>query len=189
MQPVRIGGLWDGENKHQIGSVWDANFMCPTIDTMAGGCREPMILEQNNLPKIKIKQATKQGFIECDLNGCCCLDYPTSELRRGRVIDNGNISPTLTTENIPNVIELGDPKFYSFIYKFNDDWWLIRIRKLTPRECWRLMGFYDEDFEKAEMVCSNTQLYKQAGNSIVVNVLEAIFKAIIGENDEIHDSN
>lgn len=50
-----------------------------------------------------------------------------------------------------------------------------RIRKLTPKECWRLMGFSDEDFEKSEKVCSNTQLYKQAGNSIVVNVLMGIF--------------
>lgn len=51
----------------------------------------------------------------------------------------------------------------------------IRIRKLTPKECWRLMGFSDEDFNNAEKVNSNTQLYKQAGNSIVVNVLESIF--------------
>ena len=51
----------------------------------------------------------------------------------------------------------------------------MRIRKLTPKECWRLMGFEDEDFYKAEAVNSNTQLYKQAGNSIVVDVLEAIF--------------
>ena len=49
-----------------------------------------------------------------------------------------------------------------------------RIRKLTPRECWRLMGFDDADFDKVVKVCSNTQLYKQAGNSIVVNVLEGI---------------
>ena len=55
----------------------------------------------------------------------------------------------------------------------------LRIRKLTPKECWRLMGFDDEDFEKAEKVNSNTQLYKQAGNSIVVNVLEAIFKNLL----------
>ena len=53
-----------------------------------------------------------------------------------------------------------------------------RIRKLTPKECWRLMGFKDEDFEKAAKVCSNTQLYKQAGNSIVVPVLEGIFKEL-----------
>ena len=51
----------------------------------------------------------------------------------------------------------------------------VRIRKLTPKECWRLMGFSDEDFAKAEAVNSNTQLYKQAGNSIVTNVLMAIF--------------
>ena len=51
----------------------------------------------------------------------------------------------------------------------------MRIRKLTPKECWRLQGFDDEDFYKAEAVNSNTQLYKQAGNSIVVDVLEAVF--------------
>ena len=55
-----------------------------------------------------------------------------------------------------------------------------RIRKLTPKECWRLMGFDDGDFEKAEKVCSNTQLYKQAGNSIVVNVLEGILGELLG---------
>lgn len=57
----------------------------------------------------------------------------------------------------------------------------LRIRKLTPKECWRLMGFDDVDFEKAENINSNTQLYKQAGNSIVVNVLEAIFKELLSE--------
>jgi DNA (cytosine-5)-methyltransferase 1 len=51
----------------------------------------------------------------------------------------------------------------------------LRIRKLTPKECFRLMGFDDTDFEKAEVVNSNTQLYKQAGNSIVVDVLEHLF--------------
>ena len=55
----------------------------------------------------------------------------------------------------------------------------VRIRKLTPRECWRLMGFTDEDFDKAKEVNSDTQLYKQAGNSIVVNVLEAIFREML----------
>lgn len=54
----------------------------------------------------------------------------------------------------------------------------LRIRKLTPKECWRLMGFADEDLLRAEKVCSNTQLYKQAGNSIVVNVLMAIFREL-----------
>ena len=60
----------------------------------------------------------------------------------------------------------------------------MAIRKLTPKECWRLMGFDDKDFEKAAQVNSNTQLYKQAGNSIVVNVLEAIFKELFEKEVE-----
>ena len=57
----------------------------------------------------------------------------------------------------------------------------LRIRKLTPKEVWRLMGFDDEDFEKAAKVNSNSQLYKQAGNSIVVNVLEAILNNLLNQ--------
>ena len=100
------------------------------------------------------------------------MSYPDSLTRRGRVIENGEISPTLTTENIPNVLE-------RWIWKIDGQKYLIRIRKLTPRECWRLMDFSDEDFEKAQAVNSNTQLYKQAGNSIVKNVLCEVFKELI----------
>lgn len=81
----------------------------------------------------------------------------------GRVYNSEGISPTLNTmqggDRQPKVIEG------------------LKIRKLTPLECWRLMGFDDEDFYKAQKSgISNSQLYKQAGNSIVVNVLEKIFK-------------
>lgn len=59
----------------------------------------------------------------------------------------------------------------------------LRIRKLTPKECWRLMGFDNEDIEKAQAVgISNAQLYKQAGNSIVVNVLMELFKSLKNAN-------
>lgn len=61
-----------------------------------------------------------------------------------------------------------------------------RIRKLTPRECWRLMSFTDEDFNRAESVNSNTQLYKQAGNSIVKNVLVAIFGQMIPGKENVY---
>ena len=61
-----------------------------------------------------------------------------------------------------------------------------RIRKLTPNETWRLMDFSDEDFHKAEAVCSSTQLYKQAGNSIVRNVLVAIFGQMISGKEEVY---
>lgn len=81
------------------------------------------------------------------------------------------VSPTITTcgggHREPKIIE---PLLTETVVD------QYRVRKLTPRECWRLMGFTDEQFDKAAEVCSNTQLYKQAGNSIVVNVLEEIFK-------------
>lgn len=79
-----------------------------------------------------------------------------------RVYDSQGISTAITTSFMPSYTDAVG----------------LRIRKLTPKECWRLMGFEDEDFHKAEKVCSNSQLYKQAGNSIVVNVLMAIFKEL-----------
>ena len=82
---------------------------------------------------------------------------------RGRVYSPKGLCPTLTA------MEGGDlaPKIYE-----NPE----RVRILMPKESWKLMGFTVDDFAKAEKVNSNTQLYKQAGNSIVVQVLEAIFK-------------
>ncbi len=62
----------------------------------------------------------------------------------------------------------------------------LRIRKLTPKECWRLMDFNDRDFERAEQVNSNTQLYKQAGNSIVCNVLVAILGQLFVGKENVY---
>lgn len=95
--------------------------------------------------------------------------YTTSEQRNtlDKYIESDNgVMPTLTTR--PDC--LGYATFPPN----------VRIRKLTPKECWRLMGFDDSDIEKAQAVgISNAQLYKQAGNSIVVNVLEAILKELL----------
>lgn len=108
---------------------------------------------------VAIKTANKQGYdLATDGDGVD-LAYPDSETRRGRV--GHGVSKTLPTSDSQGVMDG------------------FRIRKLTPKECWRLMGFDDADFEKAEKVNSNTQLYKQAGNSIVVNVLEAILKELL----------
>lgn len=82
-----------------------------------------------------------------------------------RVYDPGGLSPTLTT------CQGGGQHV-----KIMDDY--SNVRKLTPKEYWRLMGFSDEDFEKAKAECSDTQLYKQAGNSIVVPVLEAVMRQL-----------
>lgn len=92
-------------------------------------------------------------------SGVADLSYPDSKTRRGRVQEGGQICPTLTAT------ETG-------VCRIESD---IRIRKLTPKECWRLQGFDDKSFEVAEHVNSNSQLYKQAGNSIVVDVLYYIF--------------
>ena len=81
-------------------------------------------------------------------------------------------------ENVTGTLRSGMDQQQGNIFYNN-----LRIRKLTPKECWRLMGFDDEDFEKAAKVNSNTQLYKQAGNSIVVNVLEAILKNLLLEGE------
>ena len=157
-------------------------------------------VQKDNLvmEKVKIKQATKQVYIECEVGGVADFSYPDSKTRRGRVQGNGEISPTLTTENqdICKIEKVGqisnDGSQYGTVISDNGlSTNLVagthgyansciatqyRIRKLTPRECWRLMDFSDEDFEKAEEVNSNTQLYKQAGNSIVTDCLKAIFR-------------
>ena len=119
---------------------------------------------------VRIKQATKQGFALCEVGGVADFSYPESETRRGRVQGNGQISPTITAER-------------SEICKVETEY---RIRKLTPRECWRLMDFEDEDFEKAAEVNSNTQLYKQAGNSIVCNVLVAIMGQLFEGKENVY---
>ena len=139
---------------------------CNTITTVQ---KDNLLIEQEEY--VEIRQATKEGKIPCIVGGVADLNYPSSKTRRGRVIDSGMIAPTLTTEAIPNVIE-GD------MWEVDGEWYRIRIRKLTPLECWRLMDFRDEDFRKAEQVNSNTQLYKQAGNSIVKNCMCEIFKKL-----------
>lgn len=88
-----------------------------------------------------------------------------------RVYDPEGLSPTLHT--------CGGGNQEIKVVIMDDKTKNHRIRKLTPLECWRLMGFDDEDFRKAEAVNSNTQLYKQAGNSIVVNVLEGILANLL----------
>jgi len=110
---------------------------------------------------VKIITANKTGYDLAKDGDGVDLAYPKSTTRRGRV--GHGVSKTIPTSNNQGVIDG------------------FRIRKLTPLETWRLMGFDDEDFYKAEKVNSNTQLYKQAGNSIVVDVLEKILKNLIKE--------
>ena len=255
----RIGGCFDDEKgKHQAGSVWNKNGLSPTLDTMQGGYRQPLVTEEINIEKVGhldckgwheietrvhstnglaptvetrnrakyietinyngkeielpcvcasrgrnpenpssresglpteqrielntkgtsnaittvqkdnyvlesnkvlIPQATKQGYIELTTPGVADLTYPNSKTRRGRVQENGQIVPTLTAAH-------QDICYFEHNY---------RIRKLTTRECLRLMGVSDEDITKMQSVgLSDSSLYKLAGNSIVKNVLDAL---------------
>lgn len=183
-----------------------------TIEQYMNKHRRQLIVENN---KVAIRQATKQGYIECEVGGVADLSYPDSKTRRGRVQDNGNTCPTITATETgicriepkerffkqaletlnENDCNSGDtinafnkhvdksgysptlttrPEgFKTAILPVTDD---IRIRKLTPKECFRLMGFSDENFDAAQKAgVSNSQLYKQAGNSIVVDVLYYIY--------------
>ena len=137
-------------NFNQSGVVYETDGIAPTIRCYGGGGLEP---------KIRVKEATKQGYAEAEIGDSVNLSHPNSKTRRGRV--GKQIANTLLTGESQGVVE---PDF--------------RIRKLTPRECWRLQGFPDWAFDKAQEVNSNSQLYKQAGNSVTVNVISAIAKEL-----------
>ena len=137
-------------NFNQCGVVYETDGIAPTIRSYQGGGLEP---------KIRVKEATSKGYAEAEVGDSVNLSHPNSKTRRGRV--GKQVANTLLTGESQGVIE---PDF--------------RIRKLTPRECWRLQGFPDWAFDKAQEVNSNSQLYKQAGNSVTVNVIAAIAKEL-----------
>ena len=118
-------------------------------------------VNDSNNTFIAIKNATKQGYLEAhDGDGCYISNI---DKKRGTV--QKEMIPTLKTSPDIGCVTTD-----------------LRIRKLTPKECLRLMGFDDKDYEKIKSIgISRSQIYKQAGNSIVVNVLEAIFKELFSE--------
>lgn len=115
---------------------------------------------------VLIKTANKQGYMTAQVGDGIDLAYPESETRRGRV--QPQRSNTLTTSDNLGVL-------------IDDQ--CIKIRKLTPRECWRLQGFTDEQFDKAAAINSNSQLYKQAGNAVTVSVVAEIGRHIMSIGD------
>ena len=120
--------------------------------------REPMFTltaQDRHGVMIRVCEATKKGYAEAEAGDYINLDFPTSKTRRGRV--GKQVANTLLASGDQGVVTEG-----------------LKIRKLTPRECWRLQGFPDWAFDKAQEVNSKTQLYKQAGNSVTVNVIKAI---------------
>ena len=113
------------------------------------------VLLQNK--KLKIREATTKGYAEAGVGDSVNIANINSKTKRGRV--GNQIANTLLASEQQGVV--------------GSDY---RIRRLTPRECWRLQGFPDSAFDKAQAVTSNSQLYKQAGNSVTVNVIAEIAK-------------
>lgn len=145
-----------------ISRFYDISGIAPTLDTMQGGNREPKIAipvltpdRQEKRQGVLIKEATSKGYAEAYPGDSVNISHPNSETRRGRV--GKQVANTLLTGEEQGVVTEQ-----------------YRIRKLTPRECWRLQGFPDWAFDRAAEVNSNSQLYKQAGNSVTVNVIAAI---------------
>lgn len=308
-EPVRLGGLFDTEkSKHQAGSIWDKETLAPTIDTMQGGYRQPLVTEEpqivqiphgymkgnvqkispsittsswesNNLLVEPLAYDEQNGYLRKDgtvgtlttdgsspkhnnrvvepfivasrgrnpenpsdrrtgvpteqrlepnFSGCSntlttvqkdnYVAEPTERViencyvsekgvkyildaKRGMATDvNADVCQPLTAkgqanwtgsfvspdiENLEKSSTIGSTEPTKINLKdgsqitSNDNLSGLRIRKLTPKECWRLMGFDDADFDKAAEVNSNSQLYKQAGNSIVVDVLYYIFREML----------
>lgn len=148
-QVIKLGNLNRPGWHKENGTVLSPGRLATTI----------MAQSNNAIKKVAIKTANKKGYDLAQDGDGIDLGYPQSATRRGRV--GHGVAKTIPTGDSQGTLDG------------------FRIRKLTPRECWRLMGFDDADFDKAQAAgISNTQLYKQAGNSIVVNCLEAIFNGI-----------
>lgn len=185
-----------GFSNPQRGRIYSANGLSPTLNTAQGGGLEPKVLierplkgltkngwhfEQNVFSKNSIAATLKatggSGNIPKIVCKPCLTPDRVNKRQHGRRFkENGDPEFTLTSQDKHGVL-IGDGKS-------------IAIRKLTPRECWRLQGFSDEQFEKAKKAgISDTQLYKQAGNAVTVDVIEQIGKRLVLEDDKAKKSS
>ena len=185
----------------------------PTLSTMQGGNQEPKILEEQ-IP-CKLDKMPNGHLDSLDNAEICDINTPTASTvtsryykgigshkdnmcivaMRGRNPDN----PSDRTAGSPTEqrLEANTQGTSNCLTSVQKDNLLLekpqyRIRKLTPRECGRLMGVSDKDIDKMAAVNSNTQLYKQFGNSIVVDVMCAMFKNLNikqGDNNETLQTN
>lgn len=200
MEVMQIGNIAEEKNfrNPQTGRIYDVRGCSPTLSTMQGGNREPKILENKIVtmrgrnpdnPSDRTAVSPTEQRLEVNMQGTSnCL---TSVQKDNLVLENPLLLGGVGKENefgsqyrqgnrvyssdacamALNSQPVGNAGGNSYLYNVG-----YRIRKLTPRECGRLMGVSDEDISKMAEVNSNTQLYKQFGNSIVVDVMCAMFK-------------
>lgn len=203
---LKLFGCINGRNS-QRERAYDSGGLSPTISTVPGGNTEPKIaipvstpdraekrqngrrFKDNGEPMfaltgqdrhgvaIKVKEATKQGYSECRVGvDAVNLSVPGSKTRRGRV--GKEIANTLDTSCNQGIFVKVSDELIAYAVWYEKYQCYIAIRKLTPRECFRLQGWSDDYFEKAQFVNSDSQLYKQAGNGVTVTVIEAMARKI-----------
>ena len=150
LEAKQLGFMDNGTGKHQSNTVYDENALCPNITTIEGGGTQQIKVCESQIVAMRGRNPDNPS------------DRTAGSPTEQRLEPNAQgMCNSLTTVQKDNMV-LEKPKY--------------RIRKLTPRECGRLMGVSDEDIDKMAAVNSNTQLYKQFGNSIVVDVMCAMFK-------------
>jgi len=173
----QVGNIVDNPNRDsQRGRIYDPSGLAPTLNTVGGGGLEAKIVIDGltrDTQKQKARVFNPSGLAA----SLIATDYKEppqisviGQLKggeKGRVVDRDGIGYTLTATDYKDPLKIAEP----------GNTHTVRIRKLTPRECWRLMGFLDEEFDRVHGI-SNSQLYKQAGNSIVVNVLSALLSQL-----------
>ena len=130
-------------------------------------------VQKDNQLAVKAAEATKQGYSECRVGiDTVNLSVPGSKTRRGRV--GKEVANTLDTSCNQGIFVKVSDELIVYAVWYEKYQCYIAIRKLTPKECFRLQGWSDNYFEKAQFVNSDSQLYKQAGNGVTVTVIETI---------------
>lgn len=172
LMPKLWGGYGNKCNKgtqyHQQNRIYDANYIALCLS--ANECFNPWYMVEE---KYYLSQPMKKYINSKD---------DKYKVGGDNLVINRDIACSKTTREGNTRADTSDYISRELMENANineQDMSQYRIRKLTPKECWRLMGFSDEDYDKAREVNSESQLYKQAGNSIVVNVLMAIFKEML----------
>lgn len=199
MQICNIFPTKTRDNPNQ-GRVYDKDYISPSLNCMSGGNREPFIVEEPAVIN-PLKGMTKNGWhFEQQV-------YNKKGITRALKAGGGSgnipkvIEHSMTNERAVDIMRNEQLRQEDNVFleayeeviepleRYKNRNKELEIRKLTPKECFRLMDFDDDDFEKAQEVNSNTQLYKQAGNSIVVSVVYYIFKSLIEANILIEKEN
>ena len=130
-------------------------------------------VQKDNQLAVKVAETTKQGYSECRVGiDAVNLSVQGSKTRHGRV--GKEVANTLDTSCNQGIFVKVSDELIVYAVWYEKYQCYIAIRKLTPRECFRLQGWSDDYFEKAQFVNSDSQLYKQAGNGVTVSVIKAI---------------